>query len=221
MRRSALGPLLGPRNDAFRKRGLPSTIADAEPVRPGVRRPDLSQPAPGSARSSENPEAVSPRVFLEEAAAATNQNELAMSAITPLLERDMTLAMQPETQESEGAEEASGPPEYPDALWKSFLRGQELSDGQKSLLATQLAGALVKLDRLEEAARFWKIAAMLATGDSARAQASRELERVQARLKLAKADQERRPVITNRLEQTGLIRPRLISQSGPSAGGGK
>jgi len=61
---------------------------------------------------------------------------------------------------------------------------------------------------------------MLATDGSVRAKANSELERVQARLKLEKADQERRPVITHNLEQSVLVRPRLLSQSGPSAGVG-
>lgn len=79
----------------------------------------------------------------------------------------------------------------------------------------------MKLVRLTEATRLWKIAAMLATDDSVRSKAGSELGRVQAQLKLEKADQERRPVITNHLEQTVLVRPRLLGQSGPSAGEGK
>jgi hypothetical protein len=175
-----------------------------------IRPEEFSQPTAGSAPSSENPEVVSPRILLTETAAAANQNELAMSAIAPLLEHGSTLTLQPENQEGEAADEGSAQPEYPDILWKSFLRDQKLGDGQKSLLATQLAGALVKLDRLAEAARLWKIAAMLAADDSVRSKASHELEGVQAQLKFEKADQERRPVITNRLEQSGLVRPRLV-----------
>jgi len=146
---------------------------------------------------------------MAEAAAAANQNELAMSAITPLLEQGSTLTVQPENQEGEAADEGSAQPEYPDILWKWFLRDQKLRDEQKSLLAAQLAGALVKLDRLGEAARLWKIAAMLATDGSVRSKAGSELERVQAQLKLEKADQERRPVITKNLGQSVLVRPRL------------
>ena len=185
-----------------------------------IRPEDFSQRAPGSEPSNESPQGVSPRILLTDAAAAANQNELAITAITPLLEQSLTLVMQPDTQESEAAEEVSGQPDYPDSLWKWFLRDQKLTDEQKSLLAAQLAGALVKLDRLTEAVRLWKIAATLATDNSGRSKASSELERVQAQLKLERADQERRPVITNHLEQSVLVRPRLLGQSGPSAGGG-
>jgi len=79
---------------------------------------------------------------------------------------------------------------------------------------------LAKLNRLREAARFWKVASMLAPGDSLRSGASHELERIQAQLKLEQADQERRPVITNHLEQEGLVRPRLFKPDEPSIGGG-
>jgi hypothetical protein len=137
-----------------------------------------------------------------------------------LLEQGSTLTVQPENQEGEAADEGSAQPEYPDILWKWFLRDQKLSDEQKSLLATQLAGALVRLDRLEEAARLWKIAGMLATDNAVRSSSSSELGHVQAQIKLEKADQERRPVITNHLVQSVLVRPRLLSHSGPTTEGG-
>ena len=44
---------------------------------------------------------------------------------------------------------------------------------KKSLLATQLAGALVKLDRLADATRLWKIAAMLTSDNSVQLQGKR------------------------------------------------
>jgi hypothetical protein len=62
---------------------------------------------------------------------------------------------------------------------------------------------------------------MLATDDSVRSRASSELERVQAQLKLERADQERRPVITNNLGQSVLVRPRLLGQSRPQPEGGR
>jgi hypothetical protein len=185
-----------------------------------IRPEDFSLRNAGAPHSEAEPKSVSPRVYLAEAAAAANQNELAMSAIAPLLEQGSTLTVQPENQEGEAADEGSAQPEYPDILWKWFLREQKLSDQQKSLLAAQLAGALVKLDRLEEAARLWKIAAILDTNDSVRSNANSGFERVQALLKLKKTDQGRRPVITNHLEQSVLVRPRLLSHSGPTTEGG-
>ena len=174
-----------------------------------IRPEDFSQRTARSPSADAEPDSVSPRVDLAEAAAAANQNELAITAITPLLEQSLTLALPLVTQEGEAVQEASSQAEYPDTLWKWFLRDQKLSDEQKSLLAAQLAGALVKLDRPAEAMRLWKIAAMLATDDSARSKANGELERAQAQIQLEKADQERRPVITKDLGQSVLVRPRL------------
>jgi hypothetical protein len=109
-------------------------------------------------------------------------------------------------------------------MWKLFLSGQDLSAPQKSALAAQMARTFQNLDQLQEAARLWKVASMLATDDSLRSQATRKLEQVQAQLKLAQADRERQPVITDHLEQKGLVRPRLLGRGGPStsasAGGG-
>jgi hypothetical protein len=161
---------------------------------------------------------ISPRIMLAQAAAEANQNELAVSAITPLLDQSITAGQPLQSPQRETAGEETEQPEYPAYMWKSFLAGQDLSASQKSQIAAQLAGALVKLDRLGEAARLWKVASMLATNESIRSQANHEFERVQAQLKLEQADQERRPVITNHLEQSGLVRPRLLSRSGPSTG---
>jgi thioredoxin-like negative regulator of GroEL len=204
-------------------------LLDAIALRPEDSTPGFAASPPNAA----HPEGVSPRILLAPAAATANQNELAVSAITPLLDQSITIGQgrpsasgradrrfRNSRQSRVNAGEETGQPEYPDYMWKSFLAGQELSVSQKSQLAAQLAGALSKLDRLAEAARLWKVASMLATDDPLRFEASRELGRVQAQLKLEQADQERRPVITNHLEQEGLVRPRLLSGSGRSTGGG-
>jgi predicted negative regulator of RcsB-dependent stress response len=181
-----------------------------------LRPEDFSQRFGASPPTATNPEGVSPRILLAQAAATANQNELAVSAITPLLDQNATLSPPPESPLNEAGGGETEQPEYRSDMWKSFLAGQDLSASQKSLIAAQLAGAFQKLDRLEEAARLWKVASMLATDDSLRAQASHELERVQAQLKLEQADQERQPVISNHLEQRGLVRPRPVPEvSGP------
>jgi hypothetical protein len=178
-----------------------------------LRLEDFSQRFVGLPPTATNPEGVSPRVLLAQAAATANRNELAVSAITPLLHQSSTLSLPPESPESEAASEGTEQSEYPSDMWKSFLAGQDLSASQKALIAAQLASAFQKLDRLGDAARLWKVASMLATDDSLRSQASHELEHVQALLKLEQADRERRPVITNHLEQKGLVRPRLVPES--------
>jgi hypothetical protein len=165
------------------------------------------------------PQGVSPRILLFQAAIAPNQNELALSAVTPLVDRSIMISPSPESPENAGAPQENEPgiDKY---LVNIFLTSQELSTSQKSLIAAQMAGALEMLDRLEEAARLWKVTWSLATDDALRSQANQRREQIEAQLKLEKADQARRPVITEHLEQQGLVRPRLLGRSAPTAGAG-
>jgi hypothetical protein len=178
-----------------------------------LRPEDFSQRFTAYPRTAANPEGVSPRILLAQAAATANQNELAVSAIAPLLDWSIAIGPTLESRASEATGEEMEQPAYPSDMWKSFLAGQDLNADQKSLIAAQLASAFQKLDRLGEAARLWKAASMLATDDSLRSQASHELEHVQALLRFEQADRERRPGITNHLEQKGLVRPRLAPES--------
>ena len=181
-------------------------LLDAVALRPE----DFSQRFGASPPAAANPANVSPSILLFQAAATANRNELAVSAITPLMDQSIMVSQPRESPESAAAGEETEQAEYPDYMWKSFLAAQELSASQKSLIAAQLAGALVKLDRLGEAARLWKVASMLATDDSLRSQASRELEHAEAQVKLEQADRERQPSVSDHLEQKGLVRPRPV-----------
>jgi tetratricopeptide (TPR) repeat protein len=184
-----------------------------------VHPEDLSRSSAESPPAGANPEGVSPRILLFQAAVAANQNELALSALTPLVDRSIMISPPPESPENEGASQENEPgiDKY---LVNVFLISQQLGANQKLVIATQMAGAFEKLDRLEEAARLWKVAWLLATDDSQRSQANQRREQIEARLKLEQADRERRPVITDHLEQQGLVRPRLLGRSGPSASAG-
>jgi tetratricopeptide (TPR) repeat protein len=182
-----------------------------------LRPEDFSQGSAASPAAIANPGGVSPRILLFQAAAA-NQNELAVAAITPLMTPSIMESPPAESPESEATAEEFEQPGFGSTMWwESFLAGQDLNVSQKSLIASQLASAFQKLERLVEAARLWKVASMLATDDSLRSQATHELKHVQAQLKLEQADRERQPVISDHLEQRGLVRPRLLSRGGPPA----
>jgi len=85
------------------------------------------------------------------------------------------------------------------------------------VIAAQMASSFQKLERLREAAQLLEVAIFLATDDSLRSQATHELEQVQAQMKLEQADRERRPVISEHLEQNGLVRPRLVPLKGEAS----
>ena len=182
-----------------------------------LRPEDFPQRFGASPPAAANPKNVSPRILLAQAAAAANQNELAVSAITPLVDWSIMASPPPESPEGEAPEEEMEQPGYRSYMWKSFLAGQDLSASQKSAIAAQMAGAFQKLARLREAAQLWKVASALPTDDSLRSQATHELEQVQAQMKLEQADRERRPVITEHLEQNGLVRPRLVPLKGEAS----
>jgi tetratricopeptide (TPR) repeat protein len=182
-----------------------------------LRPEDFSQRFAASPPAAANPENVSPRILLAQATAATNQNELAVSALTPLIDQRIMVSPPPESPMNEAAGEEIERAGFREGMWKSFLAGQELSASQKSVIAAQMASAFQKLARLREAAQLWKVASTLATDDSLRSQATHELEQVRAQMKLEQADRERRPVITEHLEQNGLVRPRLVPLKGEAS----
>jgi hypothetical protein len=188
-------------------------LLDAIAIHPEDFRQRDEEPPPPAAK----PEGVSPRVVLFQAAIAANQNELALSALAPLVDPGITTS--PESPENESASEETDQSNR-SFVDLEFLSKQHLDFSQKSLLAAQMAGALQKLDRLEEAARLWKVAWALATEDSLRSQANQRRGKIETQLKLEKADQARRPVITEHLEQQGLVRPRLLGRNAPTAGAG-
>jgi tetratricopeptide (TPR) repeat protein len=180
---------------------------------------DLAQSGGAPPPTAVRHDAVSPRILLFQAAAAANQNELALSALTPLVDQSILTSPRPFLPENEAALEE---PEQPDRSYveTAFLAGQQMDKSLESLIAAQMAGAFQKLDRLEEAGRLWKVASMLATDDSLRTQANLELKHLEAQVKIEKADQERRPVITEHLEQQGLVKPRLLGHNEPAASAG-
>jgi len=201
-------------------------LLDAIAVRPEEFTQAMAASPPGATS-----EGVSPRIPLAQAAATSNRNELAVSAITPLLDPSITAGSLPQWRPGgEGrrslrpvrasASEETEQPEFPEDLGKLFLAGQNLSDSQKAPIAADLAVAFAKLDRLAESACLWKVASMLATDQALQSRAAEELAGVLAHLKLEQADRERRPVISNHLEQNGVVRPRLFRRGEPSIGGG-
>ena len=91
-------------------------------------------------------------------------------------------------------------------------------------MAAQLAEVLDKLNRLPEAARYWRIAAALAPSGPLREGFQKRLNATREAMKLEIQDSRRRPVVSTDLEQKGLVRPRLKAKEraagGISEGGG-
>jgi hypothetical protein len=172
------------------------------------------------------PQNDSPRIPLFRAAAAAGRNELAYSAIEPLLNQEARRYYRNpyRAQIAEAAQYAEQEIETSPSGMVSFLPRIELKAEERVALAAQVADVLEKLHRLGEAARYWTVAASLAPPGPSQEGFQGRLQKVQAELEAEQKDALRRPVITEHLEQKGLVRPRLRAKlkgaGGTTAEGG-
>ncbi len=166
------------------------------------------------------PQDNSPRIPLFHAAAAINKNELAYSAIEPLLDQGGGYYQSSYAAQNVGGAEAYAEVEADAgaAYAESFLARVEFTSEEKTTLAAQLAEVLEKLHRLPGAARYWTIAAALAPSGPTREGFQKRLDATREAMKVESQDSARRPVVSTHLEQKGLVRPRLKAKS-KAAGG--
>jgi tetratricopeptide (TPR) repeat protein len=176
-----------------------------------------------------NPEAESPRVSLFRSALRTEQYQLALSAIEPLLEpssnpyryryQQRQLRMRPRVEEEEGG------PEGGTGRSAQFLTRIGLDAAQRASLAGGIAEAYEKQGRLGDAEEYWEVALQLEPAEAARAELKHRLELAKLELQRQGQDRSRRPVVTENLEQGNWVRPRLASRgvgttsSGPGGKG--
>ncbi len=142
------------------------------------------------------------------AAIAARENALALSAISPLLG--------PPPMNPFGAAGAMGG--YLAGLRgtiraqtsaAAFFPSEPLSE--RARLATELASLMLRLDQLEEAQRYERIAESLETAPAQRAAAALEVSRIQARIERRSANARRRPQIHRQMDQDRIVRPRLVA----------
>lgn len=86
---------------------------------------------------------------------------------------------------------------------------------QRAVVARELADSYSKLNLLREAAFYYRIALQLQPSN---AEATAQLNSVQAQLDRQRANRQRRPVITANLEQDHAVRPRLAERAGSQGG---
>ncbi len=167
-----------------------------------------------------NPEATSPRVSLFHSALDTEQYQLALSAMKPLLAPGalayqsytsrrllMQATREDEGEEAEGGEATQGGP-------SQFLSSTGLEAAQRASLARMIAVALEKLHRLGEARGYWQAALDIEPSEPQRVLIKKELQRVTAELRRREQDAMRRPMVNTELVQKHLVRPRLPEATG-------
>jgi hypothetical protein len=100
------------------------------------------------------------------------------------------------------------------------LPGPALQPSRQAQLAHEVALAMLRLDRLDEAASYLQIAHKLEKSQSELKRISSQLLDVRARLRRQRANSVRTPILHAELEQDRLVRPRLVAQTAAPAKSG-
>jgi len=95
--------------------------------------------------------------------------------------------------------------------------GLTLQPSQQAALAYQVALAMLRLDRLDEAASYLQIAEKLEKSPAELKRISAQLQDVRARLRRQHTNTARQPILHAELEQDRLVRPRLVVQAAAPA----
>ena len=175
--------------------------------RPGVRllEGDVLDSALMRDAVADHPEDGLARVEFFRAAQAAGHNQLALSAVEPLLSGQASqFSYRPVLRYATATSEMA-PQNYP-----QFLTGLQLSPAQKASLARAIAHACEKLNDLGEAENYLGVAADFEASKPARAAIESELRDVRARIQLMNRDAQRRPFASGQLEQRNTVRPRLL-----------
>ena len=160
----------------------------------------------GAAAVAPNVDDVKLRLF--DAAYRAKQYETAIAALHPLLSRHGLLTMEDMQPPIGPGQIAEDQPE------NSYYAAQFLSTverGRRATIARQLADCYAKLNRLREAAAYYRIALQLQPSDT---ESKTQLGAIQSEIQRQRANHQRQPAITANLEQDHPVRPRLRAQGG-------
>lgn len=161
------------------------------------------------------PDNRSARIQLFHAAFASGQDRLALSAISPLLV--------PAAGNFAGA--AAPFPAYR-ARFRAMAATQQPNDAaffpaeslpDRLRLASELTALMLRLDRLDDALRYERIAQSLEIAPAKRSKDANEISRIQAQIEQRTANASRRPRIHRQLDQARVVRPRLVAKLAAAA----
>jgi len=174
---------------------------------------------------ADSPAREEARVPFFEAAVTMPDDELALASIEQLLQRGTLVQRAPRDrsdQEMIGSEEENdagqGEAETP--------RNLVQQSSQQPLLAREVALAMIRLERLDEAVSYLQTAQRIEKSPAEKKRIAAQLAEVKARLRRQRANAARRPVLHAELEQDRLVRPRLVARAAapaksPAKAGGK
>jgi hypothetical protein len=164
---------------------------------------------------ADSPSREDARVPFFRAAVSIPEDERALASIEQLLQRRQLGRVAPanpndeeilgteETHTSQGEVEASP--------------GLAPPPSQQAELAHEIALAMLRLDRLDEAASYLQIAQKLEKSPAELKLISAQWQDVRARLRRQHTNAARQPILHAELEQDRLVRPRLVAQAAAPA----
>jgi len=173
---------------------------------------------------ADSPAREDARVPFFQAAISIPDDQLALASIEQLLQRgklDQRAPRYRSDQEIMGTEEdnaGQGEPETSSNLVQQ--------PSQQAQLAREVALAMIRLERLDEAVWYLQTAQRTEKSTPEKKRIAAQLVDVRARLRRQRANAERRPILHAELEQDRLVRPRLVARAAapaksPAKTGGK
>ena len=152
------------------------------------------------------------RIPLFLAAAATHADELARGVIEPLLQRQFLNSI-PTAPAAEQEIIASNDDAEDQNAAGQIENPFKLPIAQQALVANTLGEVMIRLDRLDEALRYLRVAHRLEKATARRKAIGGRIADVSARLRRQRLNAARQPILHEALEQDRLVRPRLLTRS--------
>jgi hypothetical protein len=169
---------------------------------------------------ADSPSREDARVPFFRAAISIPADELALSSIEQLLQKRLLGRVAPGNSRDE---EIIGTDEDTDADQAEVQSPSNLAlpPSQQSQLAHEVALAMIRLDRLDEAAFYLKIAQKLEKLPAERRRVTSQLLEVKTRLRRQRTNAARQPILHAEMEQDRLVRPRLVARTDTPAKAGR
>ena len=161
---------------------------------------------------ADSPSREDARVPFFRAAISITADEVALASIEELLHSRLTGRVAPGNsgdEETFGADEEAEPGQAE----VQSASNAALPPSQQSQLARDVAQTLIRLERLDEAAAYLKIAQNLEKSAAERTRITTQLLEVRVRLRRQRTNATRQPILHAELEQDHLVRPRLTARA--------
>jgi len=172
-----------------------------------------------------DPNSPDTKLALFDAAYRAKRYQTAIGAVYPmLLSGGLTVPPEPEPSTAGQFNEEQTDNQYiADQFLSETVRVSRrgappapLDPARRAVIARQLADANAKLNRIRDAAFYYRIALRLQPSDAA---SKTQINLLQAQIDRQRTNRLRRPVITANLEQDHVVRPRLAPSALPQGGG--